>query len=70
MVKNIISSILRECPEVLNYLWLLDINISKDIFLNDSETLQWDPCETFVRFIKKIRELKLDYNIIIFISQA
>jgi hypothetical protein len=40
------------------------------LFLNSSETIRLDHTEIFIRFLKKLRELKLDYNIVICISQA
>ena len=49
---------------------LLDLDINKDIFYNDSETLKLDYTEIFIKFVKKLRELKLDYNIVIVISQV
>jgi hypothetical protein len=68
MVKNVINSILKESPEIMAFFKLLDINIGVDIFYNESETLKRDYTEIFTRFIKKLRELKLDYNLVIFIS--
>ena len=70
IVKNIIYSILNKCPEILAFFKLLDLDINKDIFYNDSETLKLDYTEIFVKFVKKLRELKLDYNIVIVISQV
>ena len=70
IVKNIISSILNKCPEILCFFKLLDLDVNIDIFYNDSETLKRDYTEIFIRFMKKLKELKLDYNIVVFISQA
>lgn len=70
IVKNIIYSILNKCPEILSFFKLLDLDINVDIFYNDSETLRKNYTEIFIRFMKKLKELKLDYNIVIFISQA
>ena len=70
IVKNIIYSILTKCPEILSFFKLLDLDIDKDIFYNDSETVKRDYTEIFIRFIKTLRELKLDYNIVILISQV
>ena len=69
IIKNIINSILKEVPEILNYFKLLDIDLRTDIFLNSSGTLKRDHTETFVRFVRKLAEIKLDYNIVIYISQ-
>jgi hypothetical protein len=54
----------------LAYFKLLDLDINIDIFYNTSETIKRDYTEIFIRFIKKLKELKLDYNIVIFIHQA
>ena len=70
VVKNIIYSILNKCPEILSFFKLLDLDIDKDIFYNESETLKRDYTEIFIRFIKSLKELKLDYNIVILISQV
>ena len=70
IVKSIIYSILTKCPEILPFFKLLDLDIAKDIFYNDSETVRRDYTEIFISFIKALRELKLDYNILIVISQA
>lgn len=70
IVKNIIYSILNKCPEILSFFKLLDLDLNKDIFYNASETIKLDYTEIFVKFVKKLRELKLDYNIVIVISQA
>jgi len=70
IVKNIIYSILEKCPEILSFFKLIDLDINLDLFLNSSETIRLDHTEIFIRFLKKLRELKLDYNIVICISQA
>lgn len=70
IVKNIIYSILNKCPEILSFFKLLDLDIGLDIFYNDSETLRTDYTAIFIKFIKKLRELKLDYNIVVCIAQA
>ena len=70
LVKNTIYSILLNCPEVLGFFKIMDIRMEQDIFFNESETLKRDPSEIFVRFVKKLRELKLDYNIVLFFANV
>ena len=69
IVKNIIYSILNKCPEILSFFKLLDLDINVDIFFNLSESLKRDHTEIFTHFLKKLRELKLDYNIVVCVSQ-
>jgi hypothetical protein len=70
IVKNLIYSILYRCPEILSFFKLHDLDINIDLFLNSSETLKLNHTEIFITFLSKLRELKLDYNIVIWISQA
>ena len=65
IVKRIIYSILNKCPEILSFFKLLDLDINVDIFFNLSESLRRDHTEIFTHFLKKLRELKLDYNIVV-----
>lgn len=66
IVRHIIKAIFKVSPEVKTYFTLLEIDIKKDFMMK--KYLKKNPGDCFVKFIRKIKELKLDYNIIINIA--
>jgi len=72
IVKSIVYNILRCVPSLANYLRLQqDYDYFKELaepFRKDKKVLQWHHSDVIVKFFKVLSELKLDFNIGIFIT--
>jgi hypothetical protein len=66
IVRHIIKSILRTSSEVRNYFAFINKEIRKDMLFK--KCLKKNPSEAFIKFIRKLKEIKLDYNIVISIA--
>jgi hypothetical protein len=68
LVKHMITSILMSSPEITNYFSLIDINVKKDLLYKKDKGLKKNAAEIFIKFCKRLRELRLDYNLILNIA--
>ena len=73
IVKNIIQSIVRTVPAIKNLLLLQTHDYFTELLtskaeMNQNQRLQMESPDIFIKFCKVIKQIKLDFNIAVFIT--
>ena len=73
LVKHIIRGVVKAVPEIKNFLSLQKKPIFTEFLmpatrLKESEKLQSLTAEHFVKFCKILLEIKIDFNVVIFVA--